>query len=53
MFKESIIMSWQNIIYHKMRSFLTVLGIIIGVSSIIILISVVEGVTQEVTGQFS
>lgn len=53
MFKESIIMSWQNIIYHKMRSFLTVLGIIIGVSSIIILISIVEGVTQEVTGQFS
>lgn len=53
MFKESIIMSWQNIIYHKMRSFLTVLGIIIGVSSIIILIYVVEGVTQEVTGQFS
>ena len=53
MFKESIIMSWQNIIYHKMRSFLTVLGIIIGVSSIISLISIVEGVTAEVTGQFS
>ncbi|MDB8437765.1 ABC transporter permease [Turicibacter sanguinis] len=53
MFKESIIMSWQNIIYNKMRSFLTILGIIIGVSSIIALISIVEGVTMEVTSQFS
>ena len=53
MFKESIIMSWQNIIYNKMRSFLTILGIVIGVSSIIALISIVEGVTMEVTSQFS
>jgi efflux ABC transporter, permease protein len=52
-FKESIIMSWQNIIYNKMRSFLTILGIVIGVSSIIALISIVEGVTMEVTSQFS
>lgn len=36
-----------------MRSFLTILGIIIGVSSIIALISIVEGVTMEVTSQFS
>lgn len=53
MFKESIIMSWQNIIYNKMRSFLTILGIVIGVSSIIALISIVESVTMEVTSQFS
>lgn len=53
MFKESIVMSWQNIIHNKMRSFLTILGIVIGVSSIIALISIVEGVTVEVTGQFS
>nr|WP_040763915.1 ABC transporter permease [Turicibacter sanguinis] len=46
-------MSWQNIIYNKMRSFLTILGIVIGVSSIIALISIVEGVTMEVTSQFS
>ncbi len=36
-----------------MRSFLTILGIVIGVSSIIALISIVEGVTMEVTSQFS
>lgn len=53
MFKESIIMSWQNIIHNKMRSFLTVLGIVIGVMSIIALISIVQGVNDEMMGQFS
>ena len=53
MFKESIFMSWQNIIHNKMRSFLTVLGIVIGVMSIIALISIVQGVSDEMMGQFS
>lgn len=53
MFKESIIMSWQNIIHNKMRSFLTVLGIVIGVMSIIALISIVQGINDEMMGQFS
>lgn len=51
MFKESIKMSWQNIIHNKMRSFLTVLGVLIGVASIIALISIVQGVTSDITGQ--
>ncbi|MEG0570354.1 MAG: ABC transporter permease [Oscillospiraceae bacterium] len=49
MFKESVKMSWQNIIHNKMRSFLTILGIVIGVSSIIALITMVQGVTESVT----
>lgn len=53
MFRENILMSWQNIIHNKMRSFLTILGIVIGVSSIIALISIVEGVTSDLTNQFS
>lgn len=53
MFKESIIMSWQNIIHNKMRSFLTVLGIVIGVASIIALITIVQGVTKSVTSTVS
>ncbi len=51
MFKESIKMSWQNIIHNKMRSFLTVLGVFIGVASIIALISIVQGVTENITSQ--
>lgn len=53
MFKESIKMSLQNIISNKMRSFLTVLGIVIGVASIIALITIVKGVTQSVTSTVS
>jgi len=36
-----------------MRSFLTILGIIIGVTAIITLITVVQGATREVTDQFT
>ena len=35
MFRESLKMSWQNIVHNKMRSFLTILGIVIGVAAII------------------
>ena len=52
MFKESLEMSLQNIKSNKMRSFLTMLGIIIGVTAIIALITTVQGVTDEVTSQF-
>lgn len=53
MLKESLRMSWQNIRANKMRSFLTILGIVIGVTAIIALITTVEGATQEMTRQFS
>ena len=53
MLKESIKMSWKNIRGNKLRSFLTTLGIIIGVLAIITLITVMEGATDEITSQFS
>lgn len=53
MLKESMIMSWNNIIHNKMRSFLTVLGVVIGVSSIIALITIVQGATGSITKQIS
>lgn len=51
MFRESIKMSWNNIIHNRMRSFLTILGVLIGVAAIIALISIVQGVTDDITGQ--
>lgn len=51
MFKESIKMSWENINGNKSRSFLTVLGVLIGVAAIIALISIVQGVTGSITSQ--
>lgn len=52
MLSENIKMSWQNIINNKMRSFLTILGIVIGVTAIIALISIVQGVIDESNRQF-
>ncbi len=53
MLRECMRMSWQNIRGNKMRTFLTMLGIIIGVTAIITLITTLEGATNEVTSQFT
>ncbi len=52
MLRENIKMSWENILANKMRSFLTVLGIIIGVMAVITLVTVMQSATSEVTSQF-
>ena len=41
--RQSIQMSLQNIKSNKMRTFLTTLGIIIGVTAVIALITIVDG----------
>jgi len=51
MLPESIRMSWENIINNKLRSFLTMLGIVIGVASIIALITIVQGATNSISNQ--
>lgn len=48
---ESIRMSWENIINNKLRSLLTMLGIVIGVASIIALITIVQGATNSISDQ--
>lgn len=50
---ESIRMSWENIIHNKLRSVLTMLGIVIGVASIIALITIVQGATNSISEQVS
>ncbi|ETT55683.1 MULTISPECIES: ABC transporter permease [unclassified Paenibacillus] len=50
---QSIRMAVMSIVGNKVRSFLTMLGIIIGVSSVILLVSVGQGVTGQITSQFS
>jgi putative ABC transport system permease protein len=51
MLKESIKMVLENVLSNKMRSFLTMLGIIIGVGSVIAMITIVSGATKTVTDQ--
>jgi len=50
---ESIKMSWENIINNKLRSFLTMLGIVIGVASIIALITIVQGASNSISKEVS
>lgn len=51
--KKSFILAVSNIMYDKMRSLLTMLGIIIGVAAVIILISLMNGMTNMMTESFS
>ncbi len=48
---QLIKLALRGIIDNKMRSFLTMLGIIIGVSSVIALVSFASGATSQVTSQ--
>lgn len=51
--KKSFMLALSNIMYDKMRSFLTMLGIIIGVGAVIILISLMDGMANMMQDQFS
>ena len=53
MLKECVAMSLSNIAGNRMRSFLTVLGILIGVTAVIALITTVSGVSGSLSGSFS
>lgn len=50
-FSQALKMALMALRGNKMRSFLTMLGIIIGVLAVTLLISVVQGATGEITGQ--
>lgn len=53
MILQSIKMAWKSICGNKMRSFLTMLGIIIGVIALVVLVSLVNSATTSVTDQIS
>ena len=45
---ENIRLSFQGIWAHKMRSFLTMLGIIIGIAALISIVSTIEGTNEQI-----
>ena len=53
MFRDIIKMSFKNLAMNKMRTFLTTLGIVIGITSIITLITIGQSVTSSVIDQLS
>ena len=53
MLRECVVMSLDNIRGNKVRSFLTLLGIMIGVTAVIALITTVSGVSGSIASSFS
>ena len=45
---ENILLSFRGIWSHKLRSFLTMLGIIIGIASIITIVSTIKGTNEQI-----
>ena len=50
---ESVRSALASIRAHRLRSFLTALGIIIGVASVITVVSLIQGLSNSVSAQFS
>lgn len=48
MVNENIKQAFKGIFSHKMRSFLTMLGIIIGIASIIAIVSTIKGTNEQI-----
>lgn len=51
-FKQAFKLAVKNLSTSKMRSFLTMLGIIMGVASVIILVSLIQGMSNDMTATF-
>lgn len=51
--KQTFSISFDALIAHKLRSFLTMLGVIFGVGAVIAMLSIGEGAKQEVLEQIS
>ncbi len=52
-FKKSFTLALKNLLFDKMRSILTMLGIIIGVAAVIILISLMDGMIGLMNDEFA
>ncbi len=51
-FSKTVQLAFGSIMSNKLRSLLTMLGIIIGVGAVIILVSIMDGITGQVTDAF-
>lgn len=50
---ELLSTAWTSVSTHKLRSFLTILGVVIGVAAVIILMSVGKGATAQIVSNFT
>ena len=52
MIKDYIKLAWENITHRKIRSWLTIIGIVIGIAAVVALISLGQGLQYTVDQQF-
>lgn len=50
LFKESLLFAWQSLTSNKLRSFLSLLGITIGIFAIILVFTIVDGLESNIRG---
>lgn len=50
---SSVKMAWQSLLSNKMRSFLTMLGVIIGVGAVIAMVAISQGAAAGITERIS
>ncbi len=50
---EYLLMAWQALSTHKMRSILTTLGILIGVTTIITIFTAIQGINEYIMGSLA
>ena len=53
MFLQYVKMAWHAVTVNRLRTFLTMLGIIIGVVALIVLVSIADGATTSVADEIS
>jgi len=51
-FSKSVELAWNLIAHSKLRSWLTIIGIIIGIGAVVAIVSISQGAQQELTSRF-
>jgi putative ABC transport system permease protein len=52
MLKDYFKLAWENITHRQVRSWLTIIGIVIGIAAVVALISLGQGVKKVITDEF-
>ncbi|MCE1183469.1 MAG: ABC transporter permease, partial [Rhodocyclales bacterium] len=52
-FQDALLLAFRAVLAQRLRSFLTLLGIAVGIASVILLTSIGEGIHRFVLGEFS
>jgi putative ABC transport system permease protein len=52
-YSKSLQLAWNILVHSKLRSWLTIIGIVIGIAAVVSIVSVSEGAQKELSSRFS